>query len=122
MILADTSLWVELFRHGRRTSFGDSLRGRKILMHPAVLGELATGNLRDRVRSLAMLRSLPHARTGTTDECLTAIEIHGLYGRGIGWIDVQLLVAARLSHAMLWSLDQPLIEAAKQLNVAYAEK
>lgn len=68
-----------------------------------------------------MLRSLPHARTGTTDECLTTIETHGLYGRGIGWIDVQLLVAARLSHAMLWSLDQPLIEAAKQLNVVYAE-
>jgi predicted nucleic acid-binding protein len=56
MILADTSHWVELFRHGQRTSFSDSLRGRKILMHPAVLGELATSNLRDRVHTLAMLR------------------------------------------------------------------
>jgi predicted nucleic acid-binding protein len=121
MILADTSLWVELFRYGRPRSFADSLRARRILMHPAVLGELATGNLRDRVRTLAMLRSLPHAKTGTTDECLTAIEGYGLYGRGVGWIDIQLLVAARLSHVMLWSLDEPLIDAAQQLNVAYAE-
>jgi hypothetical protein len=68
-----------------------------------------------------MLRSLPHARIGTTDECLTAIEAHRLYGRGVGWIDIQLLVAARLSHAMLWSLDEPLLEAAEQLNVAYRE-
>jgi predicted nucleic acid-binding protein len=121
MILADTSLWVELFRRGRPKSFAHSVTSRRILMHPAVLGELATGNLRDRGRTLAMLRSLPHAKTGTTDECLAAIEAYGLYGRGVGWIDVQLLVAARLSHATLWSLDEPLIEAAQQLKVAYSE-
>jgi hypothetical protein len=90
-------------------------------MHPAVLGELATGNLGDRIRTLVMLRSLPRAKEGTMDECLAAIEAYSLYGKGIGWIDVQLLVAARLSHAVLWSLDQPLIEAAEQLNVVYLE-
>jgi len=35
----------------------------------------------------------------TADECLAFIETHRLYGRGIGWSDVQLLVAARLSAA-----------------------
>jgi len=68
-----------------------------------------------------MLRSLPSAKIGTQDECLAAIETFHLYGRGVGWIDVQLLVAARLSHAMLWSLDEPLAEAAHQLNIAYSE-
>jgi len=90
-------------------------------MHPAVLGELATGNLRDRANTLAMLRSLPHATAGTMHECLAAIEAHRLFGRGIGWTEVQLLVAARLSHAMLWSLDEPLVKAAEHLNVAYRE-
>ncbi len=121
MILADTSLWVDLFRRGGQTFFVESVRSRRILIHAAVLGELATGNLRDRAHTLAMLRSLPHAKAGTTDECLAAIEAHGLYGRGVGWIDVQLLVAARLSHAKLWSLDEPLIKAAQQLKVAYSE-
>jgi hypothetical protein len=90
-------------------------------MHPAILGELATGNLRDRGRTLAMLGSLPYAKTGTTDECLAAIESYGLYGKGVGWIDVQLLVAARLSHVTLWSFDEPLIKAAQQLKIAYSE-
>ena len=44
-----------------------------------------------------------------------------LYGRGARWTDVQLLVAARLSHAMLLPLDEPVVEAAEQLNVAYKE-
>ena len=66
MILADTSLWVELFRRGGPRMFTESVRSRRILMHPAVLGELATGNLRERPRTLAMLGSLPHAKTGTT--------------------------------------------------------
>jgi hypothetical protein len=68
-----------------------------------------------------MLRSLPRAKIGTTDECLAVIQSHRLYGKGVGWTDVQLLVAARLSHVMLWSLDQPLIDAAEQLNVAYSQ-
>ena len=66
-----------------------------------------------------MLRSLPRAATGTTAECLAAIESHKLYGKGIGWIDVHLLVSARLSHALLWSLDTRLMEAARELRVAY---
>jgi len=90
-------------------------------MHSAILGELATGNLHNRTVTLLMLRSLPRAKSGTTDECLTLIETHKLYGRGINWVDVQLLAAARLSHARLWSLDRELMAAAKQLDVAYSE-
>lgn len=88
-------------------------------MHSAVLGELATGNLRNRALTLAMLRSLPRAPSGTTEECLAAIETYKLYGKGVGWIDVQLLVAARLSQTPLWSLDQQLMEAARKLHIAY---
>jgi predicted nucleic acid-binding protein len=120
VILADTSLWVDLFRGRKIAAFAALLASRKVLMHPAVLGELATGNLRNRNPTLAMLRSLPLATTGTTEECLMAIELHKWYGRGIGWIDVQLLVATKLSHALLWSFDVPLIEAARELNIAYA--
>ena len=47
------------------------------------------------------------------------IEIHHLYGRGIGWNDIQLLVAARLSRNLLWSMDRRLDEAAKELGSAY---
>src|SRR5438046_10712024 len=111
MILADTSLWVDLFRRGGPTSFVESVRSRRILIHPAVLGELATGNLRDRAHTLAMLRSLPYAKAGTTDECLASIDAHRLYGRGVGWTDVQLLVASRLSPELLWALVESFLVA-----------
>lgn len=118
MILADTSVWLGYFR-GHVTRFRQKLAQKQILIHPAVLGELAVGNLRERSLTLLMLRSLPRVKSGTTDECLDLIERHRFYGRGIGWIDIQLLVAARLSHAQLWSLDRELTEAATQLRVAY---
>jgi len=121
VILGDTSLWVEFFRQGRSASLAALLAANRVLMHSAILGELATGNLHNRTVTLLMLRSLPRAKSGTTDECLTLIETHKLYGRGINWVDVQLLAAARLSHARLWSLDRELMAAAKQLDVAYSE-
>ncbi len=65
------------------------------------------------------LRRLPRALVGTSEESLAFIERHSLYGRGIGWNDVQLLVAARLSGQPLWSLDSRLAAAAIMLSVAY---
>jgi len=58
-------------------------------------------------------------KAGTTEECLDFIETHVLHGRGIGWNDVQWLVAARLTGGLLWSLDTRLAGAAVKLGVAY---
>jgi hypothetical protein len=65
------------------------------------------------------LNCLPKTATGTHSECLHFIEMHRLYGRGIGWNDVQLLVASRLSGGLLWTRDTRLDKAAKELAVAY---
>ena len=90
-----------------------------ISMHPVVLGELATGNLARRRHTLAGLQHLPRVIAGTSEECLEFIETHSLYGRGIGWNDVQLLVAARLSGHRLWSHDARLAAAAIDLRIAH---
>jgi predicted nucleic acid-binding protein len=119
MILADTSVWVQHFRRGL-PEFAAALGHGHISIHPVILGELATGNLSKRAQTLAALRSLPWSKTGTTEECLDFIETHALYGRGIGWNDLQLLVAARLSGSPLWSLDTRLTAAAVELGVAFA--
>jgi predicted nucleic acid-binding protein len=99
--------------------FSAALEKGLILIHPIVVGELATGNLAKRKQTLAALRSLPGASVGTTEECLDFIETYSLYGRGIGWNDLQLLAAARLSGSPLWSLDTRLNAAAIELGVAY---
>ncbi len=118
MILADTSVWVKHFRHGME-DFAHWLEDGEIAVHSVVLGELATGNLKRRSATLLYLRSLPRAREGTGEECMAFIESQNLYGRGLGWNDVQLLVAGCLSHIPLWSLDRSLMEAARRLKIGH---
>jgi predicted nucleic acid-binding protein len=118
VILADTSIWVQHFRRGL-PDFAAALGQHQISMHTVVLGELASGGLVKRAETLADLRRLPRATAGTVEESLDFIETQSLYGRGLGWNDVQLLVAARLSGHPLWSLDARLAAAAAKLRIGY---
>jgi predicted nucleic acid-binding protein len=120
MIIADTSVWIYHFRHGL-LHFAHTLQNGLIAIHPIVLGELATGNLLNRPKTLAALRCLPKTQIGTVDECMQFIETHRLDGRGIGWNDIQILVAARLSGNPLWSKDRRLADAAKELGISYLD-
>lgn len=118
MILADTSIWIEHFRSGL-PEFASLLSEGSILAHPVIIGELATGNLRNRAQVLAQLDVLPRATCGSNEECMLFLEQRRLYGRGIGWNDIQILVASRLSGSALWSVDRRLMEAASELGIAY---
>ena len=94
------------------------LMAGEVLCHPLVVGELATGNLRDRETWLADLATLPRAVVATDDEALRLIEREALHGRGIGYADVCLLAAARLSGARLWTRGRRLAKVAAQLGVS----
>jgi hypothetical protein len=89
-------------------------------MHPAVVGELAMGGLRNRDLVLADLRALPHAKLATLDDLLELVDAHHLYGRGIGYVDVQLLASAILTGDRLWIRDKRVNAAAQELGVGYA--
>lgn len=118
MILADTSVWVDFFRRGS-THFAELLNRGQIATHSVVVGELAAGNLLRRSETLTLLGKLPRTLEGSPKECLLYIESHRLYGRGVGWNDIQLLVSAQLSHMPLWSLDAKLAEIGAELRLAY---
>lgn len=76
-----------------------------MLIHPWVIGELACGNLRDRSRVLELLQGLPAARVASPAEVLRLTEQHQLMGRGIGFVDAQLLASSKLTHCSLWTQD-----------------
>lgn len=118
MILADTSVWVDFFRRGS-TPFAEWLQRGQIVTHSVVIGELATGNLLKRGQTLALLARLRRATEGSTKECLLYLESNRLFGRGIGWNDIQLLVAAKLTQLPLWTLDSKLAQISKELDLAY---
>ena len=118
MVLVDTSVWIDHFR-AALPGLAEALGRQDILIHPLVIGELACGNLKRRVQTLADLRALPRTTEATFDECLNMIELHSLYGKGLGWNDLELLASARLASAWLWSTDKRLREAAQELRISY---
>ena len=88
-----------------------------MLIHPWVIGELACGTLKNRQQVLSLLAGLPTATVASPSEVLILIESHQLMGRGIGFVDAQLLTSAKLSRCGLWSADRKLKELAIALNI-----
>ena len=119
MILVDTSIWVDHLRSGE-PQLTAALLQSAVLIHPWVIGELACGNLRDRSRVLHLLQGLPAARVASPAEVLILIEQHQLMGRGIGFVDAQLLASAKLTHCRLWTQDRRLADLAQALGISTA--
>lgn len=120
MVLVDTSVWID---HLRSTNPElDSLQDqRQIFIHPMVIGELACGNIRDRVKVLRYLSRLSQIPVAIDRDVLFLIERHQLMGTGIRYIDAHLLTACVLHGAtQLWALDRRLMAAADRLGVGYS--
>ena len=118
MILLDTSVWIDHLRHGDPVVVR-LLEDDRVLGHPWVLGEISLGRLANRQEVLGLLANLPHAVVASHAEMVTLIETHELWGRGIGFVDAQLLAATLLSSdAQLWTRDKRLAAVAVELACA----
>ncbi len=118
MILVDTSVWVDHLRSGNKV-LAALLDAGTVMAHPFVIGELALGHLRQRAVILEALSELPRVSVATDAEVLHFIEHSALSGRGVGYVDVHLLAAVRLTPgAMLWTSDRRLSAVAAQLDLA----
>lgn len=119
MILIDTSVWIDHFRHGN-AGVRQLLEQGEVLTHPLIIGELACGSLRDRSEVIEMMQRLPMSPKTTDDEALHFIDGNRLWGRGIGYIDVQLLASTvLLENTRLWTVDARLASAAARLFVSF---
>ena len=116
MILVDTSVWIDHWRKNVPQLVA-MLNGSQVLIHPLIVGELAVGQLKNRSVTMKLLQALPQIDSPGFHECLAFLEWHKLYGAGLSWNDVQLLTAAKLARATLWSFDKPLINVARKLNL-----
>ena len=118
LVLADTSVWIHHLREAD-PMLVELTAGERLLMHPCVLGELALGNLRDRANFILALRRMEHATVATDGEVSRMVEIHRLYGTGIGWLDAHLLASVLLSpNVDLWSRDKRLSGVAARFGRA----
>ena len=118
MWLVDTSVWIDHLRAGNAV-LADALNTTQVLGHPWVLGEIALGSLKNRTAVLQALRHLPQAAVASSDEVLRLLEAEQLHNQGLGFVDVALLAATRLTpHTQLWTLDKRLAQFAHKMGLA----
>lgn len=118
MVLVDTSVWVEHFRSGA-IGLDTLLNDGQVLCHPFIVGELACGNLKNRSVILSLLHELPMAVRAEDAEILQCIDHHRLMGKGLGYIDMHLLMSAILTRVPLWTLDRRLREVMQDLGLTH---
>lgn len=117
MILADTAVWIDLWR-GRNPEMQKQLISEQIAMHPFILAELALGSLHDRSRTLAYLEGLTQVRVAHLSEVRRLIEAHSLNGRGIGLTDAHLIASTLITPStQLWTRDKRLRGVAEALGI-----
>jgi len=119
LALVDTSVWVSHLAKGH-AELRALLERAEVVCHPFVIGELACGNIANRVEILSLLQELPEARVAEHDEVLRFIEANRLAGCGLGFIDAHLLASAVLTRVRLWTTDKRLQQAAAALGVAFS--
>lgn len=117
MILVDTSVWIDHF-HGAEPRLVEALGQSRVGTHVGVIGELALGSLKSRALVLEHLRNLPGLPQADPGEVLWMVERHALFGRGLGWVDANLLASLLITPGWaLWTRDRRLRTAATQLGV-----
>jgi len=116
--LLDTSIWIDHLR-SVQPAVARLLEEGQVLGHPWVSGELALGSLSRRSEILSLMHNLPLATVASAVEVSAFIEDRRLYGRGIGYVDAQLLASTMITpDARLWTRDQRLAAAAAELGCA----
>jgi predicted nucleic acid-binding protein len=123
MVLVDTSVWVRSFMNVAtyRGGVDRLLALNQAARHDLVYGELLMGDPGGREKFLRDYLRCYRAKTVSHADVIELVLIRRLHGRGFGWIDVHLLASALVEHMQLWSADEYLMAAAKEIGVAYRE-
>ena len=121
MVLVDTSVWIRFLAN--RAPYAvelDRLLGLgAVAGHELVYGELLIGDPGGRAKLLADYEQMHQARMVPHGEVVAFVRHRGLYGRGVGWIDIHLLASALVGRLQLWTVDPRFAAVAKELGVAY---
>jgi predicted nucleic acid-binding protein len=119
VILVDTSIWVEMFRKGTfKAQLATLIGDDQLCTHPFVVGELACGYLPDRQQTLLELDKLPSLPTIRTADVRYMLETRGLFSKGIGFIDAQLVASCITAHGtQIWTIDGPLGSVAESVGL-----
>jgi hypothetical protein len=122
MILADTSIWIEMFRKGRfKADLGNLIASDQLCTHPYVVAELACGSLPERKKTLTDLDRLTALPVIRLADVRIMIEARGLWGKGIGLTDAQLIASCLATTGThIWTIDGSLGRIAEAFQIRAA--
>jgi predicted nucleic acid-binding protein len=119
-VLVDTNVWIDFLRMPL-PELRLLIKRQRVITHSCVIGEIMVGGLRNRDVVREFFLSLPRAREADLPSVLGMVESRHLHGRGLQWNDMQLLAAAKLSKAPLWTRDKRLATAASEIGVLWRD-
>lgn len=121
MVLVDTSVWIRFLAD--RAPYAaelDRLLGLdEVVGHELVFGELLIGDRGGCRKLLAAYERMHQAASVPHRDVVAFVRDRGLYGRGVGWIDVHLLASAMVGRQQLWTADPRFCEVSEELGIAY---
>ena len=114
LILVDSCVWINHFKCNDKT-LTSLLHSNQVLIHPFVIGELVCGGIKD--KTLSLLRNLPGIQTADDNSVINFIHHHRTMSGGCSYIDMHLLLSAKLAKKKLWTVDKKLHAVAKEFNL-----
>lgn len=121
MVLVDTSIWIRFLRNEEpfTSQLAHLLSLDVAFGHPFVYGELLIGDPGGRVQFLSNYGHLYQTKIVPHREVIEFVRRRGLHGRGVGWIDVNLLASALVDGVRLWTADSRLSALAVEVGAAF---
>ena len=122
MILADTSIWIEFLKGNEEvfTIMQQKLESREIVVAECIIGELLQGAKDEHEQRIitSYWECLPKIdESGIWIEAGTYSGRNKLISKGIGLIDVVILMIARRTNLKIWTLDKKLLSLLKKSEV-----
>jgi predicted nucleic acid-binding protein len=119
VILADTSIWIAMFRTGAcRAELETLIANDQLCIHPFVIAELALGTLPERQKTLTYLDHLIPVRPVRLEDVRHMIEARGLASKGIGLTDAHLIASCLATPGtQIWTVDGKLGKVAESLSI-----
>jgi len=124
MILVDTSIWIEFLKRNEEvfTIMQQKLERREILVAECIIGELLQGAKDEHEQKIitSYWECLPKMNeSGIWIEAGAYSGRNKLISKGIGLIDVVILMIARRTNSKIWTLDKKLLGLLKKNEMFY---
>lgn len=111
-MLVDTAAWITFFRTGEPAAIADDLRRDLVVTHLYVLAELLLGSGLPPLAT-QLLEALPRAAAAPDEDVFDAID--RWRSRGVGWVDLHLIVAADRDGLAIRSPDGDIMREGRRI-------